>query len=67
MMGWQTKVLTIPVAQPCQSSAINHLLLTQYGFILMQNIRALTYVANTRDAEHSMMCYNCIMMSLYES
>ena len=69
-MEWQTNVINITVAQPDQAPAINHSLLTHYGLISIENIRAhaLTYImANTRDAQHNMMCYNCIMMSLSEN
>ena len=69
-MEWQTNILTIPVAQPGQAPAIDCPLLTQYGPIFFEDIRAhaLTYVrANAREAQHNMMCYNCIMMSLSEN
>ena len=69
-MGWQTNVLTTPVAQSDQALAINHPLLTQYGLISIQDIRAhaLTYVmTNTRDAHHNMICYSFIMISLSEN
>ena len=69
-MGRQTNVLIILVAQPGQTPAINCALFTQYSLISIQDIRAhaLTYkMTNTRDAQHNMMCYNCIMMSLSEN
>ena len=69
-MGWQTNKLTIPVAQPGQAPAINCPLLTQYGLISFKDMRAYTFtyvMANTREAQHSMMCYNCIMMYLLEN
>ena len=53
-----------------QLSIVHCSLLTQYGLISIQKIRAhvLSYVlANTRDAQHNMMCYNCIMMCLSEN